>query len=83
MIQVLVFARLRDQLGEAVINLDMAAPARVHELRAALQQAYPSQADALNPGKALIAINQVLSHDEDAVITDQDEVALFPPMTGG
>jgi len=83
MIQVLLFARLRDQLGTGVVNLEIPSPAHVHEIRAALAAQFPDQADVVAAGKALVAINQTLTNDEQAVATDQDEVALFPPMTGG
>jgi molybdopterin synthase sulfur carrier subunit len=83
MIQVLLFARLRDQLGAPVVNLTLSTPATVQDLRQALQQQFAAQADALRPGQALVAINQSLTNDEDAVIHNGDEVALFPPMTGG
>ena len=33
-------------------------------------------------GKALVAVNQELTSD-DTVINDADEIAFFPPVTGG
>ena len=83
MIQVLLFARLRDQLGAPVVNLTLSTPATVHDLRQALQQQFAEHADSLAAGQVLVAINQSLINDETAVIHNGDEVALFPPMTGG
>jgi len=33
-------------------------------------------------GKALVAVNQEMTSD-DTVLCDADEVAFFPPVTGG
>ncbi|MDO6806408.1 MoaD/ThiS family protein, partial [Wenyingzhuangia sp. 1_MG-2023] len=78
-----LFARLRDQLGTGAINLTLAAPTTVQAMRLALQQQFTEHADSLAAGQALVAINQSLCNDETMVINSGDEVALFPPMTGG
>ena len=40
-------------------------------------------ADTLAPGRAVrVALNQTLAH-EHAGLTQGDEVAFFPPVTGG
>jgi sulfur-carrier protein len=83
MIQVLLFARLRDELGSDCLSLDLPAPCTVASLRTTLQQRFPQQADLLNAGRALVAINQTLTNDENAILQATDEIALFPPMTGG
>jgi molybdopterin synthase sulfur carrier subunit len=33
-------------------------------------------------GKALVAVNQVMTGD-DTALNDTDEIAFFPPVTGG
>ena len=83
MIQVLLFARLRDELGTGVVNLEIPSPARISDVRTALCQQFPQHSALLAEGKALVAINQNLTNDEQASVSDRDEVALFPPMTGG
>jgi sulfur-carrier protein len=83
MIQVLLFARLRDELGRDCLSLDLPTPCTVASLRTTLQQEFPQQADLLSAGRALVAINQMLTNDENATLQATDEIALFPPMTGG
>lgn len=83
MIQVLLFARLRDRLGASVVNLELPSPCSLAQVREALVSGHPDAAELLAPERALFAINQTFSNDDQDVVTDRDEVALFPPMTGG
>ncbi|MGB1090893.1 MAG: MoaD/ThiS family protein [Oceanobacter sp.] len=83
MIQVLLFARLRDEVGESVLKLELDSPCTVANIRESIIQACPQQARLFSAGQALVAINQTLTNDEQAVVTDKDEIAFFPPMTGG
>ncbi len=79
---VLYFASIREAAGSASETLDTAA-GTVAELRAELCARGDALAEALAPGKAVrIALNQTLAH-EYAGLTDGDEVAFFPPVTGG
>ncbi|MFO7603390.1 MAG: molybdopterin converting factor subunit 1 [Gammaproteobacteria bacterium] len=75
-IQVRFFARLREQIGVAERQLDAAAVATV-------AQAW-QQATGLNerPANVLMAVNMQYV-DADAAVVDGDEVAFFPPVTGG
>lgn len=83
MIKVTLFARLKEDLGQAAIELDLPLPIRAAELRAALIQSYPAQQQRLSASYALMAVNQELIHDPDHLIQSGDEIALLPPMTGG
>ncbi|MFK4754631.1 MoaD/ThiS family protein [Oceanobacter antarcticus] len=83
MIQVLLFARLRDELGTDCLRMNLPEPCTVASLRLALQQHFPHQTDVLAAGRALVAINQALTNDENAIVCATDEIALLPPMTGG
>lgn len=80
---ILFFAALREQLGCAHCDIDLPLPASLATVRAALIQHFPQQADLLTQGRALAAINQNLINDENAIINSGDEVAFFPPVTGG
>ncbi|MGK7285508.1 molybdopterin synthase sulfur carrier subunit [Buttiauxella agrestis] len=54
----------------------------VEELRAELANRSERWALALESGKLLAAVNQTLV-SFDSPLTDGDEVAFFPPVTGG
>lgn len=81
MIKVLFFAQVRELTGTAALDL-AAEYADVATLRAALAQKSDRWALALESGKLLAAVNQTLvpmNHQLRA----GDEVAFFPPVTGG
>jgi molybdopterin synthase sulfur carrier subunit len=81
--KVLFFAQLRELLDcdSAELNIDL--PASVSDVRAALMAQFPDHAELLHSGKALVAVNQELTNNDQAIITATDEVAFFPPVTGG
>ena len=80
-IKVLFFATLRDLVGARQISLRLEAGAgTVEQLRQELIRRYPAASD--NLGVALAAINEEFAFDQDA-IADGDEVAFFPPVSGG
>ena len=82
MIKVLFFAQLREQLNCAEHVLALSGECTVAQLRVLLVQQNPRWAVFLDNEKLLCAVNQSmvkLSH----VVKDGDEVAFFPPVTGG
>ncbi len=79
---VLYFASIREAAGRASEALETEA-GTVAALRAELCARGGALADALAPGKAVrMALNQTLTH-EHAGLIGGDEVAFFPPVTGG
>ena len=70
------FARLRDELNMDEVQLDFAAGLT------ALNVWQKATTQSSLPPKTLIAINQEYA-SEDNVVNDNDEVAFFPPVTGG
>ncbi|NBX53894.1 MAG: molybdopterin converting factor subunit 1 [Betaproteobacteria bacterium] len=76
------FASVREAIGtdqEAVVT----QAGDIAQLRRELMARSPQHHDALAGGKAIrVALNQ-LACREDAVLNDGDEVAFFPPVTGG
>ena len=84
MIRVCYFASLREQLGRAEEPLELpAGVADLAGLRAWLRGRGGVWAEALAESRpVLCAVNQVMARPEQAVV-DGDEVAFFPPVTGG
>ena len=84
MIKVLYFARLKENLNYSTEDIDLPADVtNVAQLKAHLAQRGEAWANLFN-GKESIraAINYALV-DNNAQIKDGDEVAFFPPVTGG
>ena len=84
-VRVVYLARLREALGTSGETLTLAsdAPATVESLVAALVRRGGHWAYELAPGRAVrFAVNRQLVNRAHA-IADGDEVAIFPPVTGG
>ncbi|MDF0534610.1 molybdopterin synthase sulfur carrier subunit [Shewanella yunxiaonensis] len=83
MINVLFFAQVRELLGTPSIQLEagehVATAAALREHLAAKNEKW---ARVLESDKLLVAVNQTLSNWH-AEVRDGDEVAFFPPVTGG
>lgn len=81
-LSLLYFARLRETLGVESERLDSEA-ANVAELLAELRQRGQSWAQELAADKVFrVAVNQEMAKP-DTPLADGDEVAVFPPVTGG
>ena len=84
MIRVLYFARLREQLGSASDDLeagpDTATPAAIRERLRQRGGVWEEVFGGDQP--VLVSVNQEVA-DADAPVVDGDEVAFFPPVTGG
>lgn len=81
-VQLRFFASLREALG-GQHELELPEGSRVADVRDALiARGAPFDA-SLARGRALrAALNQVMC-DESAALSDGDELAFFPPVTGG
>ncbi len=84
MIKVLYFARLREQLGTAGEEIPSPAePTTVADLAALLHRRGGVWSEVLAEGETILAaVNQEMARPETPV-EDGDEVAFFPPVTGG
>ena len=83
MIRVLYFARFREKLGCEGESLALPAPATVQGLLDVLVARGGAWAEQLGPGRnVLVAVNQAIA-GRDAPLAAGDEVAVFPPVTGG
>ncbi|MTB68110.1 molybdopterin synthase sulfur carrier subunit [Providencia sp. wls1943] len=81
MITVLFFAQVRELVGTDRLELAAQYPT-VGVLRQALAQKGDRWALALEDGKLLAAVNQSFV-SADHPLNAGDEVAFFPPVTGG
>ncbi|MDH3315795.1 MAG: molybdopterin converting factor subunit 1 [Betaproteobacteria bacterium] len=84
MITILYFARLREALEKE--SEELALPAEVRDLeglRALLIGRGGAWEQELAPSKPVrAAVNQAMAHG-NMPVADGDEVAFFPPVTGG
>ena len=81
MIEILFFAQVREIIGIPALQL----PAEfftVDDLRTSLMARGDRWALALESGKLLVAVNQTLTNMAHPLKAG-DEVAFFPPVTGG
>lgn len=79
-VQVKLFASLRQAAGQATLERSLAAGSTVIQLLEALTAEYPGLPGASSAVYA--AVNRAYV-DKTAVLRDGDEVALFPPVSGG
>ena len=85
MITILFFASLRETLGVGRETLDVSVLkiSDVGALVVRLRQRSATFADALAPANNWrVAVNQVMAHAQTPIAAG-DEVAFFPPVTGG
>ncbi|MDB5896342.1 MAG: molybdopterin converting factor subunit 1 [Rhodoferax sp.] len=76
------FASVREAIGTGEETVQTSAPT-LAVLRDELIARSNGHAASLARGKSVrLALNQVMRH-EDAPLADGDEVAFFPPVTGG
>ena len=83
MITIKYFASLREQLNCDVEQLHwQTSVSTLFQIKALLSERNSIWLQALNNPCIQIAVNQYLKHD-DCSIADGDEIAFFPPVTGG
>jgi sulfur-carrier protein len=83
MIRVLYFASLREAVGTDAEELPAAHAGSVAAIRALLRARGGAWAAALaEDRRVLAAVNQQMARPETPV-ADGDELAFFPPVTGG
>jgi molybdopterin synthase sulfur carrier subunit len=84
MIDILYFARLRESLGLAREQLDFSENIdSIGGLLAFLRTRGEPWSTTLGEGESVLAaVNQEIARP-DTTIKDGDEVAIFPPVTGG
>lgn len=79
-VRLLFFATLRDRAGMRSMELEVPAGMTVQGLKDHISQTQPGLAESMK--SVLITINREYAFDE-AVIPENGEIAMFPPVSGG
>jgi len=84
MVTIMYFARLREALGKSSEQIDLPADVRdLEALQRMLRGRGGAWAEELAAGKPVrAAVNQQMAHG-DTRVGEGDEIAFFPPVTGG
>lgn len=81
MLKVMFFAQLREQLATSELQLNN-VPNNVGELREVLSGNGEKWREFLLAEQCLAAVNQEIANNS-TTLQSNDEVAFFPPVTGG
>ena len=79
-VRILYFALLRERAGERQENLTLPRGATVQDLKSHLGKLHPYLAEPLE--SAIFAVNKQYAFPQE-MLTEGDEVAVFPPVSGG
>jgi molybdopterin synthase sulfur carrier subunit len=79
-VDIQLFAAAREAAGNAVVSLHLSDRADVAELRRKLTTAVPALVPLAT--SLLVAVNNQYA-DDSVPLKDSDEVACFPPVSGG
>ena len=85
-LKILFFGQLKEIIKTESLEIEIIQSGKqlntVAKLRSLLQAKGEVWNEYLAYGKALVAVNQEITND-DTVLNDADEIAFFPPVTGG
>ena len=79
-IKLFFFATVRDRIGTKSIEMDIPLDMTIQGLKDKLSSDYPNLAESM--ASVLFTINREYAFD-DALVPQNAEVALFPPVSGG
>ena len=82
MVRIRYFAKYREWMQMPEENLDF-SPANVGELKRLVRDRHPNALKVFSDSRCIVAINQHVVHGDDALLKPGDEVAFYPPVTGG
>lgn len=78
-IEALLFASYREKAGVGRLRLDLNDGATVGDMAGAMRAKFPGLPEA---ERIVVAVNNEYQ-EHDFVLSDGDEVALIPPVSGG
>ena len=79
-IKLLFFATIRDRAGVKTLELDIPMDLTIQGLKDKLAADYPNLKESMK--SVLITINREYAFDE-AVVPQNAEIGMFPPVSGG
>ncbi len=79
-IKLLFFATIRDRAGVKTLDLDIPMDLTIQGLKDKLALDYPNLKESMK--SVLITINREYAFDE-AVVPQNAEIGMFPPVSGG
>ena len=80
-ITVRYFAKYREWLG--VTGEQYAVVVGLQELRELIRARHPAASRMLDDLRCIVAVNQVVVQTDEVSLSAGDEVAFYPPVTGG
>ncbi len=78
-VSVLAFGVAKDIFGQPVLNFDLQGDSSVGNLKAELEKQYPKLGKLAS---YMVALNNEYAMPEN-FITERDEIAIIPPVSGG
>jgi molybdopterin synthase sulfur carrier subunit len=82
MINIKYFAKYREWMQMSGEVLD-AAPENIGELKRLIRDRHANALKVLDDPRCIVAINQQIVHGDEVLLKSGDEVAFYPPVTGG
>tara|TARA_B100000767_G_C19732935_1_gene522602 strand:+ start:1540 stop:1788 length:249 start_codon:yes stop_codon:yes gene_type:complete len=82
MIKLLFFASIKEQLGKGALSIDYVANESLLKLTERLIDQQSDAWQLLLEPETVVSCNQRIS-SRDHIVSDGDEIAFFPPVTGG
>lgn len=79
-VKVLYFANFRDHVGGKEEEIELTDGATVSDLFSKIEETHPSLSEGLPT--AVVAVNREFAFADES-IKDGDEIAIFPPVSGG
>ena len=79
-LEIRLYATLRDKVGKSRIRIDVAEPLTVEALIEAVRAAHPEMSASLD--SAVVSVNRAFAN-RDLDVHEGDEIAMFPPVSGG
>ena len=79
-LEIRLYATLRDKVGERRITVELDEPATVATLIATVKNTHPVMAEAVD--SAVVSVNRAFA-SPDTPVQGGDEIAMFPPVSGG
>lgn len=82
MINIKYFAKYREWMQMSGEVLD-AALENIGELKRLIRDRHANALKVLDDPRCIVAINQQIVHGDEVLLKSGDEVAFYPPVTGG